>query len=218
MFSRDHFALTAWDIKQRSNLKRLCFRSFAVGIYGPASPFTLHSWDVKCSRSALLRTYSDFVIRSLNLQAFTHYFAPEPSREVVVTFVRRRSSTEWPEIEHCSHWDSFFNCTLWSGWGKRNLGRVVNNEVQLTRALIALEDESFLHVERVRVQLVDFSELSFDDQMRVDLQTDVMVGPHGAGLTHSIFMRDRAALVSISLSLCCSFASAYKSGQFIIIE
>ena len=39
--------------------------------------------------------------------------------------------------------------------------------------------------------------LSFEEQIKIDLSTDIMVGPHGAGLMHNIFMRDRAALVEV---------------------
>jgi hypothetical protein len=31
----------------------------------------------------------------------------------------------------------------------------------------------------------------------VDLETDIMIGPHGAGLMHNIFMRDRAVLIEL---------------------
>jgi capsular polysaccharide biosynthesis protein len=48
-------------------------------------------------------------------------------------------------------------------------------------------------------QDVDYNLLSFEEQIKVDLQTDVMVGPHGAGLLHNIFMRDRAVLVELSV-------------------
>lgn len=39
--------------------------------------------------------------------------------------------------------------------------------------------------------------LSFEEQIKIDLATDIMVGPHGAGLMHNIFMRDRAALIEV---------------------
>ena len=47
------------------------------------------------------------------------------------------------------------------------------------------------------VQVVDYNLLSLEDQILVDLETDVMIGPHGAGLMHNIFMRDRAALIEL---------------------
>lgn len=57
--------------------------------------------------------------------------------------------------------------------------------------LAALEKRS-LHV---RVRAVDFAALSFADQVRVARETDVLVGVHGAGLTHILFMRRGAGAV-----------------------
>ncbi|KAH9895529.1 hypothetical protein F4778DRAFT_747202 [Xylariomycetidae sp. FL2044] len=48
---------------------------------------------------------------------------------------------------------------------------------------------------RVRVQMVDFAAMSFSEQVRIARQTDVLVGVHGAGLTHSMFMRKGAGAV-----------------------
>ena len=72
-YSDQYPALDAWDIAQKfgKNEKgrdhRVCFRELAVGIYGPAAPITVASWDTKCVKTALVRAYSDFVIRGLNL-------------------------------------------------------------------------------------------------------------------------------------------------------
>ncbi|KAK3291753.1 uncharacterized protein B0H64DRAFT_329608 [Chaetomium fimeti] len=50
----------------------------------------------------------------------------------------------------------------------------------------------------VRIQSVDFATLSFPEQIRVARATDVLLGVHGAGLTHTMFMRDgRGAVVEI---------------------
>ena len=46
---------------------------------------------------------------------------------------------------------------------------------------------------------MDFNLLSFEEQIEVDLTTDVMVGPHGAGLMHNIFMPDRAVLIELHI-------------------
>lgn len=48
---------------------------------------------------------------------------------------------------------------------------------------------------RVAIRLVDFATLSFADQIRVARATDVLVGVHGAGLTHMMFMPLGAAAV-----------------------
>ena len=39
-----------------------------------------------------MRAYSDFVIRGLGLQEFTHYAQPEPNRTIVITYMARRGT------------------------------------------------------------------------------------------------------------------------------
>ena len=112
-------ALTAWDIKQLYATKqkhgRICFKSVAVGIYGPAAPITVASWDTPCSRTALVRAYADYVVRSLNLQENTHYTQSHPNRTIVVTYMSRRASSHWPEEKFCNSTHSFFLCDYWKG-------------------------------------------------------------------------------------------------------
>ena len=224
--------MSAWALRQRfgpNGLHRVCFRNVSVGIYGPAAPVTVASWDTPCKRTALVRAYSDFVIRGLGLQHKTHYAQAVPSKAVRVTFMSRRASSVWPEKRYCNDTSSFFLCRLWSGeWGIRKLGRMLQNEAQVIQGLKSLESRSFGNGAVVEVRDVDYNVLSIEQQIEVDLQTDVMVrdvlcgrevtscipmlqsrlliclysrflqvGPHGAGLMHNIFMRDRAALVEM---------------------
>lgn len=77
--------LTAWDLRKKYGhdwQSRICFRQAAVGIYGPAAPITVASWNTPCSKTALVRAYSDFVIRGLNLQEATHYARTEPEKTI----------------------------------------------------------------------------------------------------------------------------------------
>eukprot|EP00607_Mallomonas_marina_P003658 CAMPEP_0182426666 /NCGR_PEP_ID=MMETSP1167-20130531/13178_1 /TAXON_ID=2988 /ORGANISM="Mallomonas Sp, Strain CCMP3275" /LENGTH=668 /DNA_ID=CAMNT_0024608273 /DNA_START=139 /DNA_END=2145 /DNA_ORIENTATION=+ len=198
--------LTAWDLRQlygphnKRPAKKTCFRSVAVGIYGPAAPMTVASWNTPCSHTALIRAYSDFVIRGLNLQTLTHYAQSSPSKTVQVTYMARRASTVWPEKKFCNDTSSFFLCRLWDGqWGIRKLGRMLKNEEAVLKALKGLETRSYLNNAHVVVRDVDYNKLSMEEQITVDLQTDIMVGPHGAGLMHNIFMRDRAVLVEMHI-------------------
>ena len=75
----------------------------------------------------------------------------------------------------------------------------VRNEAAVISSLKALEDMSFANGAHVKFQDVDYNLLSLRDQIKVDLETDIMVGPHGAGLMHNIFMRDRAILVEMHI-------------------
>jgi len=197
-------ALTAWDLRQRFGKtapgKRVCFRDLAVGIYGPASPVTVASWDTPCKRTALVRAYSDFVLRGLGLQEQSHYAQAAPSDVVRVTYMSRRPSKEWPERKYCDSERSFFLCSLWEHFGERRLGRMIKNDKEVVAALKGMEKEIFQQggrSVRVEVRDVDYNVLSFEQQISTDLQTDIMIGPHGAGLMHNIFMRDRALLIEL---------------------
>lgn len=68
--------------------------------------------------------------------------------------------------------------------------RRVLNEKQLEQALSNKSSD-------FRVQLVDYEKMNFDDQLRITQNTDILVGLHGAGLTHTLFLPDWAALFEI---------------------
>ena len=191
--------LTAWDIAKKYGSKNVCFRKVGVAILGAASPITVHSFNTKCQSSTIVRAYSDYVIRGLGFAGDTRYArrGDRDPKDVVVTFMARRSSGEWPEKRFCDSERSFFDCGLLRHLGIRKLGRSVRNDAEVVRALKSLEGKQFPNGAKVRVQDVDYSTLSFEDQIRANLDTDVMVGPHGAGLMHNIFMPDRAALVEL---------------------
>jgi len=81
-FSGKYPVLDAWDLRTRfghstsatssatrsSSPHRVCFRDLTVGIYGPAAPITIHTWETPCRGTALVRAYSDYIIRGLGLQ------------------------------------------------------------------------------------------------------------------------------------------------------
>lgn len=192
--------LTAWQIGQKYGAKNVCFKKVAIGILGAAAPTTLHTSNTRCKASSVVRAYSDFVIRGLGLQGAARYAAPDGDpKDVVVTFLARRSSSEWPEKRFCDSETSFFDCAKLQHLGVRGLGRTIKNDAEVVRALKSLETRSFANGARVRFRDVDYNLLSFEDQIKVDLDTDVMVGPHGAGLLHNIFMPDRGHLVELGI-------------------
>ena len=101
--------------------------------------------------------------------------------------------------KYCDSHNSFFKCELWESFGIRKLGRVIKNDNEVVETLKELEKESFNNGAIIKFQDVDFNLLSFEEQIKIDLQTDILIGPHGAGLMHNIFMRDRATLIELSI-------------------
>lgn len=179
-FGVGHKPMTAWDLKKRFGhdgkvARNTCYRKLIIGIYGPASPLTVASWDTGCKSSALVKAYSDFIIRGMGLQSLTHYQNAKPSKNVQITFMARRSSSEWPEKRFCDSQNSFFLCEYWSKWGLRSLQRTLQNEVDLLAMMKKLEMETFSNGAVVTIKDVDYNLLSFEEQIKTDLQTDIMV-------------------------------------------
>lgn len=90
-----------------------------------------------------------------------------------------------------------------AGWGRAKERDLVLTFVDRrgTRKLLDQEpklDALRARFPRVRVQSVDFGALSFPEQIRIAQDTDILVGVHGAGLTHTMFLREgTGAIVEI---------------------
>jgi hypothetical protein len=68
-----------------------------------------------------------------------------------------------------------------------------------TRRSISNLDQLTEHISGHRpASLVDFEGMSPAEQLRIINQTDVLIGQHGAGLTHLLFLHDDAVLVELN--------------------
>ncbi len=68
----------------------------------------------------------------------------------------------------------------------------------LRRSISNLDHLSQMISERTRVDLVDFADMSPAAQMEAINRTTVLVGQHGAGLVHSIFLPGDAPIVELA--------------------
>ena len=50
---------------------------------------------------------------------------------------------------------------------------------------------------RVEVGVFDFGQLTFAQQVARAARSDVLIGPHGAGLTHMLWLRDHRLVIEI---------------------
>mmetsp|Transcript_9904 Transcript_9904/g.34887 ORF Transcript_9904/g.34887 Transcript_9904/m.34887 type:complete len:215 (+) Transcript_9904:267-911(+) len=71
----------------------------------------------------------------------------------------------------------------------KNVGRVFADEAALARVLA--EGDAMTH------QVVDLGTLDFGSQLELLRRTNVLVGAHGAGLMHVMFLAEEAVLVEI---------------------
>jgi len=139
------------------------------------------------------------VIRGLELQKYTHYAQDPAPRTIMITWMARRASSQWPERRFCDTQKSFFKCEDWEHLNTRSLGRMVKNDQEIVSSLKELEGMKWRNGAIVKFRDVDFNLLTFEEQIKIDVTTDIMVGPHGAGLMHNIFMPDRAVLIELHI-------------------
>lgn len=90
-------------------------------------------------------------------------------------------------IEEKKH-DNTFQLTYVA---RKNTLRIFSDEDerQLIKTISNINDVSY--------KKVYFEELSFKDQIRIAYNTDIMIGIHGNGLTHSLFMKPHKTLIEI---------------------
>lgn len=190
-----HPALSAWDLRAKYGTGRVCFDNLVVGIYGPASPFCIIKYDTHCEGSPLLRSYAHFVIRGLRLH--DHVIAAaeaQRSRALRVTWMARGSPVPWPERVFCD--DRYFPCALFA-YGDRHLGRVVRNNAEVVDGLHALARNTTVAGRALVFTETDYNTLPFRKQLAHTIATDILVGPHGAGLTHQMFLGDDASVIEL---------------------
>ena len=163
---------TAWEMR---NEPPRCYRQVIIGIYGPASPLTLLSEKATCFRSPLVRAYGRWAWSSFGL---------EPVRRQDSTprllWMSRLRSVMWPERAYCD--ERYFRCADWTHLEVRAIGRVLANDADVVAALAARPE--------LDVRGADFNKLPFVEQVAMVVSSDVLAGPHGAGLTHLLFLPD----------------------------
>ena len=75
---------------------------------------------------------------------------------------------------------------------QRNIGRILANEAEIITSLQQLANSK-----KIRFLAVDLAELTMREQLEITSATDILIGVHGAGLSHSIFLQPEAILIEI---------------------
>ncbi|CAF0931217.1 unnamed protein product [Didymodactylos carnosus] len=78
--------------------------------------------------------------------------------------------------------------------------RQINNEMQVLQELQAKLNESKLFSKNTRFKSNYFETLSMYEQLSIILNTDILLGVHGAGLTHVLFMKKNRGIIELSLN------------------
>ena len=72
---------------------------------------------------------------------------------------------------------------------RRNKRKLINQDQYIER----LKSE----LPHVDINIVDFATLTFKEQLRIVQDTDILIGVHGAGLTHEMFLQPGSTVVEI---------------------
>jgi hypothetical protein len=161
-----------------------CHRKIVLGMYGPASPHALHSQITPCRHSPLVRAYAHWALHVFDLVPRRR---PEPGERLRLLWMSRRPRRPRPERSHCG--DHNPACVEWAHLGVRQIERVLDNDVEV---VAALGQRPELHVTSA-----GFSAPPFAQQVAEAAAADILVGPHGAGLTHLLFLPDWACVVEL---------------------
>ncbi len=151
-------------------------RNIIIPLAGAANPVWQNDWvDRECRYAPMLYAFVDRVLRFYGL----------PSGEDKAEAKAKAN----PVVAAHSHDASppMINLTYIDRTGNR---RLLDHD-KLLAAVVA----KYPHV---RAQSVDLATLSFAEQLRLVRETDILLGVHGAGLTHTMFMRNgHGAVVEI---------------------
>jgi hypothetical protein len=164
----------------------VCFERLVLPPPGIGSLICQHvGASSACGDIALVQAAADYMVRALAIgrtssatDHTTQGQAQHQSRRPVLTVIQRKD----------------YAATIIGGTaGHLTHGRIANFDEVL----------GVLHYEysdRLKLQIVDFAVLSFQEQVDIGRGTDILLGSHGAGLTHMLWMKPGSSVVEISTS------------------
>ncbi|CAH8624059.1 unnamed protein product [Schistosoma curassoni] len=76
-----------------------------------------------------------------------------------------------------------------------HISRKINNELQLLNQLKQLGFTNSL--------IIDFINLTISEQLNLIINTDILIGMHGAGLTYSLLLSNTSMLIELFPNYCC---------------
>ncbi|KAK0642816.1 EGF domain-specific O-linked N-acetylglucosamine transferase [Lasiodiplodia hormozganensis] len=151
-----------------------CLDNVIIPLAGGSNPLWRGDWHTgSCTHSQLIDTFTRRVLShyghgAANTSSSTSLLPPRPKDDT--------DTTTTPDLTL-----TFID--------RRTSRALVDTEQHLANLR--------LHFPRVRVQAIDFAALPFAEQIRIIQTTDVLVGVHGAGLTHALFLPEGASVVEI---------------------
>ena len=164
------FSVMSGDTLLTKGKRRVCFRRLIVSVTGYNN-----FMESAATGNPLGCRENPLVVsfRDKIVKHFHHDSIPYPTTPTAI-FVSRRPYAH-------------------TGFNKSTINRVVLNEKDVEAAVQKQSD-------KYKIRFVDFATLSFSDQIKVVHSSNILVGVHGAGLVHSLFLPPNSILIEIRLS------------------
>eukprot|EP00742_Colponemidia_sp_Colp-10_P005319 GILJ01005684.1.p1 GENE.GILJ01005684.1~~GILJ01005684.1.p1 ORF type:complete len:639 (-),score=67.64 GILJ01005684.1:44-1960(-) len=149
--------------------KRVCLARTIWSVHGGTSSMSRkRGLRSPCSASPIFLGMRDYILSSFDLQLSSlPTTAPAGGLQLSATYITRKPYKDHPHME-----------------------RTLANEPEMLARLLA-------ELPNVKVNSVDLAVIPMAEQLNVMRQTDILFGVHGAGMTHSIFLPNHAAVIEL---------------------
>jgi hypothetical protein len=155
--------------------KKVCFRDAIFPYEGYGAAFERNGYQVQtgdpCGPSDLLMSLSRWMLNQYNLIQE----GPWEKGPAITLVVRKAGTGE-----------------------KKDTDRHIGNQLELTKAIKQRIESTYSKYGEVKFTEIDLAELKFREQLQlVYSRTNILIGVHGAGLSHLIFLPPEAVVVEL---------------------
>lgn len=159
-------------------------RNIIIPLAGAANPIWQSDWAAHdCGHAPMLKAFVRRVLRFYGLADSN----PDENQTITIAAAQNPNPNPNPDPDSDPNPPTppqpppppTINLTFINRTGKRQL-------LNQTTLLTAIETKH----PHVHISVIDFEPLTFPEQLRLVRATDILVGVHGAGLIHTMFMRD----------------------------
>jgi hypothetical protein len=171
-------------LTSKTSASKVCFERLILPPPGIGSLICQHvGASSACADVALVQAAADYMVRALGVGSTSSAVDQSTQEE-------EQQQTQRPVLTLIQRKD--YAADIVGGTtGRLTHGRISN----LDEVLGVLHYE---YSDRLKLQIVDFAVLSFQEQVAIGRGTDILLGAHGAGLTHMLWMKPGSSVVEIS--------------------
>ncbi|KAL0476835.1 EGF domain-specific O-linked N-acetylglucosamine transferase Eogt [Acrasis kona] len=158
-----------WDLFGKNVL---CLEEVIFGIPGGSNLIWKDFWKPnKCYNSPILKAFVRYVLSEWKIRPHKRRLPDQPIR-AVFSIRKHKANT-------------------------KIIRRVVNEDTLITLMRENLFTTSANITIPINITAVDFGTISFKEQIEIIQQSDILIGMHGAGMTHLMWMPDESVVVEL---------------------